>query len=67
MVTARKHPSSTPGPDPERLKLDGDWADRMGDALKKPIPPEGVPDQPGKGSKPRKKKGPDETPEPKDD
>ena len=53
-----------PGPDPDRLKLDGDWEARIGDALAKPVPPEGVPDAPGKGSKPRKKKGPGDKPKP---
>lgn len=57
---------SKPGPDPDRLKIDGDWEDRMSDAIKKPVPDEGVPDQPGKGSKPRKEKAPDE-PEPDQD
>ncbi|MAO24227.1 MAG: hypothetical protein CMJ35_03060 [Phycisphaerae bacterium] len=56
-----------PGPDPERLKLDGDWEDRMAEALGKPVPLEGLPDQPGKGTKPRKKKGPGEKPEPDDE
>jgi hypothetical protein len=56
-----------PGPDPDRLKLDGDWAERVGEALERSIPPEGVPDQHGKGSKPRKKKGPDESTEPEED
>ncbi len=36
----------------------------MGDAIKKAVPPEGVPDAPGKGSKPRKNKGFGEKPKP---
>lgn len=55
------------GPDPDRLKLDTDWEDAMGDAMSKPVPEEGVPDQPGKGTRPRKKKGSGEKPEPESD
>jgi len=36
----------SPGPDPETLKLSGDWEDRVGDALAKPRPPEGWPERP---------------------
>lgn len=57
-------PNSRPGPDPDRLKIDGDWEQCMGEALDKPIPEKGIPDQPGKGSKPRKKKGPGKKPKP---
>ncbi|GJM20034.1 MAG: hypothetical protein DHS20C14_22470 [Phycisphaeraceae bacterium] len=32
-----------PGPDPERLKIDGDWEDRMGEALDRPRPEKGWP------------------------
>ncbi len=60
-----KNPKS--GPNPDRLKLDADWEDAMGDALSKPLPDEGVPDQPGKGTRPRKDKGSGKKPEPKDD
>jgi len=51
--------SKKPGPDPERLNIDGDWENRMADAIEKSVPPEGVPDRPSKGTKPRKKKSPD--------
>lgn len=32
-----------PGGEPERLKIDGEWEEAVGDALKKPRPPEGWP------------------------
>jgi len=59
--------STNTGPNPERLNLDGDWEDRMTDALSKPVPDSGLPDQPGKGTRPRKNKDSSEKPEPKDD
>ncbi len=40
--------SSRPGPEPETLKIEGDWEDAVGKALKKKKPPEGWP-KPGKG------------------
>ena len=44
----RKPPSTEPdefkpGPDPERLKVEGDWEEAMGKALKKKKPAEGWP------------------------
>jgi hypothetical protein len=33
----------TPGPDPERLKLEGNWKDLIAEALAKKRPPEGWP------------------------
>jgi len=33
-----------PGPEPERLKIDGDWKDAVKKALNKPKPPAGWPD-----------------------
>ena len=39
-----------PGPKEERVKIEGDWQEAVGEALKKPLPPEGWP-------KPEKKKG----------
>ena len=33
----------SPGPEPERLKLDGDWEQLVGKALKKKRPKEGWP------------------------
>jgi hypothetical protein len=38
---ARDEDKKKPGPDPERLKLPGDWKDRIKDALGKKRPPEG--------------------------
>jgi hypothetical protein len=35
--------SDKPGPDPQRLKLEGNWEDRIGEAMKKPKPPGGWP------------------------
>ncbi|MCP3904874.1 MAG: hypothetical protein GY715_14705 [Planctomycetes bacterium] len=32
-----------PGPDPERLKIKGDWEDAMRKAIEKKRPPEGWP------------------------
>ncbi|MCA9281713.1 MAG: hypothetical protein KDA30_06710 [Phycisphaerales bacterium] len=34
-----------PGPDPERLKIDGDWKDAVKESLKKKRPEGGWPDQ----------------------
>jgi hypothetical protein len=42
-----------PGPEPERLKIDGDWKDAVGRALRREKPKGGWPDE-----KPRKKKAP---------
>lgn len=36
-----------PGPEPERLKIEGDWEDAIKKALKTPRPPEGWPDESG--------------------
>lgn len=48
----RKHSDHTedpkPGPDPERLKIEGDWEEAMGEALKKKKPPDGWPKQKGR-------------------
>jgi hypothetical protein len=38
-----------PGPDPDRLNLEGDWEELVGDALRKKRPPEGWPPKPEKG------------------
>lgn len=38
---------ANPGPDPDRLKIDGDWKDAIGKALDKEKPPEGWPDPDG--------------------
>lgn len=37
-----------PGPEPERLKIEGDWEEAMKRALGKKRPPEGWPRPPGK-------------------
>ena len=37
-------PKSDPGPEPERLKIEGDWEDAMKRAMEKPKPAEGWPD-----------------------
>lgn len=34
-----------PGPEPDRLKIDGDWESAAGKAVTKPVPPGGVPDR----------------------
>ena len=39
-----KQPSK-PGPEPDRLKIDGDWEDAIKQAIGKPKPPDGWPDQ----------------------
>lgn len=44
---------TTPGPDPERLKIDGDWDAAAGKAVNKPIPASGAPDR---ETRPRTKK-----------
>lgn len=57
MAQAKKRARARkPGPEADRIKLEGPWEDRVGDALKKPKPPGGWPAMPGKGSKPRKPK-----------
>lgn len=43
-----------PGPDPSRVKIDGDWEEAVKRALGKKRPPEGWPRPPGK-KKPAKK------------
>jgi hypothetical protein len=50
---------ANPGPEPERLSLDGDWADRVDDALRKKKPADGWPGakKPGKGKPDKKKSG----------
>lgn len=48
-----------PGPDPDRLKLEGDWEEAIGDALKKDRPPGGWPDR-------QKPTADDDKPNPKD-
>lgn len=40
----RTPPRDAPGPEPERLQIDGDWEDAVRDALKKP-PPKKQPDE----------------------
>ena len=36
-----EHKGGPPGPEPERLKLDGDWEDRVDEALGKKKPKKG--------------------------
>ncbi len=39
-IVQDKHtPDNRPGPDPDRLKLDGEWEERVEEALAKPVPP----------------------------
>ncbi|MCH7792138.1 MAG: hypothetical protein IID31_07660 [Planctomycetes bacterium] len=42
-MTNAEHKGGTPGPDPERLKLEGDWEERVDDALGKKKPGKGWP------------------------
>ena len=44
-----ENPKETPkpGPEPERLKIEGDWEDAVSKALSKPRPDEGWPDPDG--------------------
>ena len=49
----QEDPRAKSGPEPERLKLDGDWEEAMGEAMKKPRPEDGWPDKP----KPDQKRG----------
>jgi hypothetical protein len=46
-VNSKLPPKKGPGPEPERVKIDGDWRDAMAEALKKP---------PLTKTKPRKRK-----------
>jgi hypothetical protein len=41
-----KKVGKTRGPEPERLKLEGDWKALIGEALQKKKPPEGWPESP---------------------
>ena len=43
-----KDDPSKPGPEPDRLKIDGDWKDAVKKALNKPRPEGGWPDAPNK-------------------
>lgn len=45
---SEKRDKKPPGPEPERLKIEGDWQDAMKQALKKPRPPGGWPKPPSK-------------------
>ncbi|MEZ6234938.1 MAG: hypothetical protein R3B68_12170 [Phycisphaerales bacterium] len=47
----------TPGPDPERLKINIDWDKAAEKAVTKPVPPGGVPDR-DKPPMPQRKKKP---------
>ncbi|MEM9347709.1 MAG: hypothetical protein AAGB26_13940 [Planctomycetota bacterium] len=42
---SKDDPKRKPGPNEERLKLDGDWEDAMKQAMEKPRPEGGWPDQ----------------------
>ena len=48
--------SGSPGPEPDRLKIDGDWEEAFGQAASKPIPPEGLPEPPNRNPKGGRKK-----------
>ena len=50
---AKEQDKSQPGPDPDRLKIEGDWEEAVGRALEKKRPAEGWPEPP---PPPRKKK-----------
>lgn len=39
-------PRNQPGPEPERLKIEGPWGDAVKRALRTPRPPEGWPNAP---------------------
>lgn len=43
-----------PGPEPDTLKLEGPWEDRIGDALKKKRPPGGFPKPPDRPVRPKR-------------
>ena len=43
-----------PGPEADRLKIDGDWKDAVGKALDKEKPPEGWPNPNGDDNAPAK-------------
>ncbi len=46
-----KKPNNPRGPEPDRVKIDMDWEQAVGKALKKPRPKEGVPDKKPKKAK----------------
>lgn len=48
---------STPGPEPDRLALEGPWEDRVKDALKRSRPAKGWPKPAKKGGKGQTKQG----------
>ena len=47
-------PDSKPGPEPDRVKIEGDWEEAMKRALGKKRPPEGWPSPPGKKKRAKK-------------
>lgn len=47
-----------PGPEPERLKIDGDWEDAVKEALNKPKPAEGWGPEPPKDQEPEDDEAP---------
>jgi hypothetical protein len=58
---------NTPGPAPERLKIEGDWESAVGRSLRVVKPAEGWPKPdpvPQRAPKTRKKKGPGGQPKP---
>lgn len=53
-----KPKKSKPGPDPERLKIEGDWEEAAKKAMQKKRPPEGWPNPDDEGQDDaRKEKG----------
>lgn len=53
-MTSRRGAKGRTGPEPERVKIVGNWRDAVGKALQKPLPKDGWPDAP-KRTKKRKK------------
>lgn len=53
MSNQPKQEKGSPGPAPDRLRLEGDWQSAITEAVRKPKPPEGWPVRP---AKPRKKR-----------
>ena len=50
-MAKREDAARSPGPEPEHLSIPGDWGAAVRKALRKPIPPGGIPDRPKRETK----------------
>lgn len=45
-MAKREDAARSPGPEPEHLSIPGDWEAAVRKAVRKPIPPGGIPERP---------------------